>query len=350
MDALPYSNLMTGGGRIPLSSAIPDIGGLITGGKDNYGNDLEFSKEMAKLPYLLMPAGYGQIKKTTQGLKMFDKDNPVPGSYTDNGNLRFPVEDTPFNRIQAGLFGQWSNENAREYFDNERQPLKEKQIQEYKDLDLPIADYWKYRDGLKEQKTLEDKFNYIADLDLPVSKKNIMINNIVDREEKVDMTNYDDFSSYEEFDFATKNPEKYSFLESLGVSYKDYKSSEEAKEAYDWAYNNPDKCALAKAAAGDIVTYRNYAAALNDLKADKDSDGKTISGSRKIKVAEYINSLDADYGAKLILYKSEYKSDDQYNYEIIEYLNSRQDISYQEMVEILNTLGFVVDSQGYVRW
>lgn len=350
LDALPYSNLMTGGGRIPLSSAIPDIGGLITGGKDNYGNDLEFSKEMAKLPYLLMPAGYGQIKKTTQGLKMFDKDNPVPGSYTDNGNLRFPVEDTPFNRIQAGLFGQWSNENAREYFDNERQPLKEKQIQEYKDLDLPIADYWKYRDGLKEQKTLEDKFNYIADLDLPVSKKNIMINNIVDREEKVDMTNYDDFSSYEEFDFATKNPEKYSFLESLGVSYKDYKSSEEAKEAYDWAYNNPDKCALAKAAAGDIVTYRNYAAALNDLKADKDSDGKTISGSRKIKVAEYINSLDADYGAKLILYKSEYKSDDQYNYEIIEYLNSRQDISYQEMVEILNTLGFVVDSQGYVRW
>lgn len=350
LDALPYSNLMTGGGRIPLSSAIPDIGGLITGGKDNYGNDLEFSKEMAKLPYLLMPAGYGQIKKTTQGLKMFDKDNPVPGSYTDNGNLRFPVEDTPFNRIQAGLFGQWSNENAREYFDNERQPLKEKQIQEYKDLDLPIADYWKYRDGLKDQKTLEDKFNYIADLDLPVSKKNIMINNIVDREEKVDMTNYDDFSSYEEFDFATKNPEKYSFLESLGVSYKDYKSSEEAKEAYDWAYNNPDKCALAKAAAGDIVTYRNYAAALNDLKADKDSDGKTISGSRKIKVAEYINSLDADYGAKLILYKSEYKSDDQYNYEIIEYLNSRQDISYQEMVEILNTLGFVVDSQGYVRW
>ena len=98
------------------------------------------------------------------------------------------------------------------------------------------------------------------------------------------------------------------------------------------------------------MTYRNYAAALNDLKADKDSDGKTISGSRKIKVAEYINSLDADYGAKLILYKSEYKSDDQYNYEIIEYLNSRQDISYQEMVEILNTLGFVVDSQGYVRW
>lgn len=348
LEDMPYSSVLTGG-RIPISQALP-IKEVITG-KDSYGNDKSRIKTITEAaPYYLMPTGYGQIKKTAKGLAMFDKNNPVSGSYTDSGNLRFPVEDTVLNRIQAGLFGQYANANARDYFDNERAPLKSKQIQEYKDLDFPIADYWKYRDGLKEQKTLEDKFNYIADLDLPVSKKNIMINNIVDREEKVDMTNYDDFSSYEEFDFATKNPEKYSFLESLGVSYKDYKSSEEAKEAYDWAYNNPDKCALAKAAAGDIVTYRNYAAALNDLKADKDSDGKTISGSRKIKVAEYINSLDADYGAKLILYKSEYKSDDQYNYEIIEYLNSRQDISYQEMVEILNTLGFVVDSQGYVRW
>lgn len=350
VDALPYVNILTGGGRIPVASGIPNIVGVMTGGKDDYGNELTLEDELKKLLYLVPPTGGNQIKKTTQGLKMFDKDNPVPGSYTDNGNLRFPVEDTPLNRIQAGLFGQWSNENAREYFDNKRQPLKEKQIQEYKDLDLPIADYWKYRDGLKEQKTLEDKFNYIADLDLPVSKKNIMINNIVDRKEKVDMINYDDFSSYEEFDFATKNPEKYSFLESMGVSYKDYKSSDEAKEAYDWAFNNPEKYSLAKAAAGDVVTYRSYTSALNELKADKDSNGKTISGSRKAKVAEYINGLSADYGEKIILFKSEYPSDDTYNYEIIDYLNNREDITYSEMETILKELGFTVDAAGNVRW
>lgn len=350
VDALPYVNILTGGGRIPIASGIPNIVGVMTGGKDDYGNELTLEDELKKLLYLVPPTGGNQIKKTTQGLKMFDEDNPVPGSYTDNGNLRFPVEDTPLNRIQAGLFGQWSNENAREYFDNKRQPLKEKQIQEYKDLDLPIADYWKYRDGLKEQKTLEDKFNYIADLDLPVSKKNIMINNIVDRKEKVDMINYDDFSSYEEFDFATKNPEKYSFLESMGVSYKDYKSSDEAKEAYDWAFNNPEKYSLAKAAAGDVVTYRSYTSALNELKADKDSNGKTISGSRKAKVADYINGLSADYGEKIILFKSEYPSDDTYNYEIIDYLNNREDITYSEMETILKELGFTVDAAGNVRW
>ena len=317
LDALPYSNLITGGGRIPLSSALPDIGGLITGKKDNYGNDLQFSKEMAKLPYLLMPAGYGQIKKTTQGLKMFDKDNPVPGSYTDSGNLRFPVEDTAINRIQAGIFGQWSNKNARDYFDNERQPLREKQIQEYKDLDLPIADYWEYREGLKDQKTVEDKFNYIADLDLPIDKKNIMINNAVDRDESIDLTNYDDFSSYEEFDYAIKNPEKY---------------------------------CLSRAVAKEFSTYKTYVSDLNDLRADKDSNGKTISGSRKEKVINYINGLNADYGEKIILFKSEYPADDTYNYEIIDYLNNRQDISYAEMETILKELGFQVDSNGNVRW
>lgn len=317
LDALPYSNLITGGGRIPLSSALPDIGGLITGKKDNYGNDLQFSKEMAKLPYLLMPAGYGQIKKTTQGLKMFDKDNPVPGSYTDSGNLRFPVEDTAINRIQAGIFGQWSNKNARDYFDNERQPLREKQIQEYKDLDLPIADYWEYREGLKDQKTVEDKFNYIADLDLPIDKKNIMINNAVDRDESIDLTNYDDFSSYEEFDYSIKNPEKY---------------------------------CLSRAVAKEFSTYKTYVSDLNDLRADKDSNGKTISGSRKEKVISYINGLNADYGEKIILFKSEYPADDTYNYEIIDYLNNRQDISYAEMETILKELGFQVDSDGNVRW
>lgn len=317
VDALPYVNILTGGGRIPIASGIPNIVGVMTGGKDDYGNELTWEDELKKLLYLVPPTGGNQIKKTTQGLKMFDKDNPVSGSYTDSGNLRFPVEDTAINRIQAGIFGQWSNKNARDYFDNERQPLREKQIQEYKDLDLPIADYWEYREGLKDQKTVEDKFNYIADLDLPIDKKNIMINNAVDRDESIDLTNYDDFSSYEEFDYAIKNPEKY---------------------------------CLSRAVAKEFSTYKTYVSDLNDLRADKDSNGKTISGSRKEKVINYINGLNADYGEKIILFKSEYPADDTYNYEIIDYLNNRQDISYAEMETILKELGFQVDSNGNVRW
>lgn len=317
IKALPYINVITGGGRIPIADALPIK--EIVHGVDEYGNKLDFGGKVDAAVdaarYFLLPTGGNQIKKTKGGLKMFSDNLPVAGSYTDSGNLRFPVEETPANIAQAAIFGQWANKNARDYFDNERQPLKEKQIQEYKELDIPIADYWKYREGLADQDTLEEKFDYIADLDLPVSKKNIMINNIVDREEAVDMINYDDFGSYEEFDFATKHPEEYAIAQAIG---------------YD--------------------TYKLYSSAFNDIYADKDINGKSISGSRKIKIIEYLNSTDMTYEEKIIMFKHEYAADDTYNMDIINYLNSRDDISYEQMEAILIELGFTVDANGNIFW
>jgi hypothetical protein len=267
--------------------------------------------------YLAMPMGGGQLKKTVQGLKMFDDDLPISGSYTDNGDLRFPVEDTPKNRIQAAIFGQYANENARAYFDNDVAPLKEKQIQEFIDIDAPIADYWKYRKGLTGLKTLNEKGDYIGGLDFPVSTKNILINNIADRDEPIDYTGFENFSSFEEFDFASRFPEKY---------------------------------ALSKVITGDIKEYTKITSALNDIEADKKPNGDAISGSAKRKKAEYINGLDIDYGAKLILFKKAFNGDNRYNSDIIEYLTNRKDISYEDKVIILKELGFDVDSAGNVSW
>jgi CDP-glycerol glycerophosphotransferase (TagB/SpsB family) len=98
------------------------------------------------------------------------------------------------------------------------------------------------------------------------------------------------------------------------------------------------------------VEYRQYTSALNDIRADKTADGKTITGSAKEKKVEYINGLNLDYGAKLILFKSEYNADDTYNYDIINYLNGRSDISFEEEVTILRELGFKVDSKGNISW
>mgnify|MGYP003295633189 FL=1 len=80
------------------------------------------------------------------------------GSYTDSGNLRFPVEDTIQNRIQASLFGQYASENAGYYFDNNLAPLKEKQIEEFIEMDIPYKEYREYRKELsKVNKTKADK-------------------------------------------------------------------------------------------------------------------------------------------------------------------------------------------------
>ena len=313
-EDLPYFSALSGG-RIPIGSALP-IEQLVQG-TDNYGNDKPRLETLGEaLPYYAMPTGYNQIKKTVSGLKMFDKDLPISGSYTDSGNLRFPVEATPKNIAQAAVFGQWANENAGEYFDGEHAPLKAKQIEEFKDLDLPIADYWKIREGMSGKKKTSEKLSYIDSLDLPVSKKNILANNVSKRKEPIDMNSYGNFDNLEEMDFAVKNPGKYSMSK----------------------------------AVGGYSSYKTYNKALGDIKADKDSNGKSISGSRKAKVAAYINGLDADYGSKIILYKKEYPSDDAYNADIIEYLNGRDDISYDEMKRILEELDFVVDENGNVRW
>ncbi len=312
LEDLPYTSTFTGG-RIPISSALP-IKEVIKG-VDEYGNEksrLETIGEAA--PYYILPGGYGQIKKTAAGRNMFSDEHPVSGSYTDSGKLRFPVEDTPENRVQAAIFGQYASENAREYFDNNYAPLDKKQIQEYIDTDIPIGDYRDYREGLKGLTKLEEKLDYISDLDLPVSKKNILANNLTDRKEPIDLTNYDDFGSLEEFDFANKNPEKYSFAKSVG----------------------------------GYSAYKGYSDALGDIKADKDANGKSISGSRKEKVLQYINNLDADYYTRIILFKSEYPSEDSYNGEIIEYLNGRDDLSYEDRVSILTELGFRVTADGQI--
>lgn len=321
LKALPYSSLIVDGGRIPIGKALP-ITELATG-EDEYGNKINEDHPLLAraetatkaLPYYLLPGGYSQIKKTAGGVGMFMGDKPVSGSYTDSGNLRFPVEETPMNVVHAAIFGKWANKNAQDYIDNERLPLKEKQIQEYKNLDMPIKDYWKYREGLKGLDTDEEKFDYVAGLDATVRQKNIMINNIVDREDRVDMTDYDDYGSYEEFDFATKYPEVYSVAKVVGFD-----------------------------------DYMIYSDDLYNLRADKDQYGNSIRNSRKAKVIDYINSLDIDYEAKLILYKKEYPSDDSNNQEIIDYLNSRDDISYQDMESILTKLGFTVTSDGSIYW
>lgn len=393
LEDLPYTSTLTGG-RIPIESALP-VEQFVTG-KDQYGNEKSRWETLGEVaPYYLLPGGYGQFKKTKAGLDMFSDEHPVAGSYTDSGNLRFPVEDTTLNRAQAAIFGQYASENARYYFDNELAPLKEKQIQEYVDTGMEIQDYWDYREGLKGLDNLSDQADYINSLDIPVETKNILINNLTERKEPINMEGYGNFGSFEEFDFATKNPEKYKIAEYVG-GYENYmKYQEDMKgmklaekvdyvaglnlstpqknvlindetdrkepidltgyenfnnfEEFEFAKNNPENYAVAKAVGG-YESYKQYSSDLSDIHADKDENGDSISGSRKQKVADYINSLDADYYEKVILFKSQYTSYDDENYEIVEYLNNRDDISYEEMVAILTKLDFTVSPDGRVTW
>lgn len=157
------------------------------------------------------------------------------------------------------------------------------------------------------------------------------------------------WSNKQEYDMAAFYPEKYAVLQEEGISVKDYKENYEESafiytDDYSWASNNPTKYAVSKAVADDLTEYREYTSALNEIKGD---------GAKEKKKA-YIWSLPIDEGQKMILFRSIYsakKDKSAYNRKIVNYLESRDDISYDEMFDILEELDFTVDRDtGYYSW
>ncbi len=358
VDALPYVNILTGGGRIPVSEAftgVTDTFKALTGGKDEYGQDVEWSDAWGSIkesaPYFLLPSGYSQIKKTTKGLGMYDEDLPIAGSYTDSGNLRFTADDSTWGKVQAGIFGQWASEEAQEYVDSDFKTINKSNINEMLDLGMVSSEYRKLKENInKAGKKTEDKVDYIATLnELTNSQKNTLVNNILDRDYEVDVSNYEDYGSYDEFNFYVKNPEKYDWLQSKGISYEEYSSSDYSKELYNYAYKYPETYEVGKAITGDFATYKAHADYIWDLKADKDENGDSISGTKKTKVISYVNNLDLSIPQKAMLIRKTYSSFDDYNNEIVDYVASL-DLDYETKATVLKELDFSIDEDGYVYW
>ena len=420
LEDLPYTSTFTDGGRIPISSALP-IGELVTGQDENGEEKSRWDTLKEVAPYYLMPGGYGQAKKTYKGLSMFNDEQGINGSFSESGNLQFPIRDDFKNVAQAAVFGKWANDDAQAYIDrlndntfyNLKEELSDKAysdgatdkdkvmsryinsvnsevydlIEQQRELPLlNLTDDEKYEkfyelqdqiDSLREQgmNTYQDvsfeEFNGddYARVGGKVYKKS-------DEGEwwalsAEQLTKYEVTSAAGDAPYATDGVNHYKYYvkegETKGTWYKlsdeELEKQEEVtaglgitpeeywsdKTEYNFAYNYPEKYQVALACGGK-EEFDAYQDVLWDIKADKDENGKSINGSRKTKVIEYINGLDCDYGTKLILFKNEYNADDTYNYEIIDYLNSREDISYSQMETILKYLGFNVDANGKITW
>lgn len=86
------------------------------------------------------------------------------------------------------------------------------------------------------------------------------------------------------------------------------------------------------------------------FESDKDSDGETISGSKKKKVYNYLNSISdnelSQYYKKIIC-KIENIND--YDNDIVNFINNSKQLSYNERTEILETMGFKIDKAGKIQ-
>ena len=332
VNNLPFASFLTGG-RIPMSEAFNGLGTFgkkITGQTDQFGNEIEWSDVKKDIiesgAYWLLPTGYGQIRKTSKGLSMYDENLPVAGSYTNSGNLRFEADDSTFGKVQAALFGEYASKNARNYFDKGYSPLKEKQINEALDANLPIDEYREINKGIKEAKATakeneesqsEAEYDYIYNLPISMEQKNSLLNSKLGTGDEITDKNgyvkYKDSkdniywvdeesgtiynNKYRESNINKDSLTKYSNKKDL-TNYGDYGSLEE----FNYANNNPTKYSVVKQIT-DYSSFKNYKDDIASIKQEY-SDG-TTRGSKiaKQQVYQYINSLNLNKYQKLMLEK-----------------------------------------------
>lgn len=94
---------------------------------------------------------------------MYDKKLPVPGSYTNSGNLRFNADTSTEGKIKALLFGQYSSKESQKYINDGFKTISKSRLEEFSQLNMSASEYRKYRENLKASGTSNsEKIKYIV--------------------------------------------------------------------------------------------------------------------------------------------------------------------------------------------
>lgn len=139
-EELPFVSGLVGGGRIPISSALPDAAEVIKLFDSDVSADKKKSiakKELTKpLWYLATPTGGGQLKKAVEAAELYGKNDGVQYSVQSDGSKKaqFAVDKTAGNVLQSALFGKWSSDEAQAYIDNGFKGLSKKQTEAFDGL------------------------------------------------------------------------------------------------------------------------------------------------------------------------------------------------------------------------
>ena len=307
LDDMPFASIFNGG-RIPVGEAFKGGTTLfktVTNQTDSYGNKYKWSNVKDDIIessfYWLLPTGYGQIRKSIKGAQMYSGKLPTAGSYTKSGNLRFSADESTKGKIKAMLFGQYSSKEAQKYVESGYKTISKNKIQEMKDLNMTSSEYRNYKKGLSNAGTsIDSKLNYINKQNYSVSQKNIMANNIVNSENiKIDMKDYNDYSSYDEYKYAMTSKSKYNVLKNSKFDYSKYqeikkeisnikeKSSNKKTDVFKYInklpYSKGQKIILFKMAGGyDVKVHKNelynYINGLKLSKREKEEMWKEIYG------------------------------------------------------------------------
>ena len=193
---LPFVGGWLDGGRIPISSAMPDFERLFTMDGDTASNkqfETWLREGVKPVMYLLPTFGMGQVAKTAEGLATVNAGGGFGLDKEGRRKLQFPVEQTAGNYIKAGLFGKYALPGAQEYVDSGFQTLSAAKtsaalrlretgvpLSKFLEIDKELSDEEKYKDdigkdGFKIEKSGSiKKRKYIDSLGLDTKQRKIL--------------------------------------------------------------------------------------------------------------------------------------------------------------------------------
>lgn len=167
-EEAPFIGGLLGGGRVPMSSVVPDAGKLLEAGIGLATGEMDEKKAMATITqelmnpalYLLMPIGGGQLKKTAQGLKTVWDGGEYTYDKDGNKKLKYPIDKsdplkTKAKYVQAAVFGKSALPEAQYYYDQGFKALTVKQTEQYPKVIAAGITYQQYMEALMAARKAE---------------------------------------------------------------------------------------------------------------------------------------------------------------------------------------------------
>ena len=149
LGELPFSSgltmlgIETDGGRLPASSAVPDLTALWQAAtEEDWSSEKrwkEVKDELGKLMYVIPPFGGNQVQKLWKGVKAYLEGGSYSVDKEGNDILQYPVykdkpEDAFWNLVRSAFLGKSSLPEAQDWVDSGFDSLGAKQTAVYQDL------------------------------------------------------------------------------------------------------------------------------------------------------------------------------------------------------------------------
>ena len=256
-EELPMVGGVLGGGRVPFSSALPDVSAIW---KVATNKELDSETKNAKLweevrdplLYLGLPFGGGQIRKVAQGIYAVAKGGKFYRNNKGELQMQYPVFTdegamTVLRDVQAGVFGRNATKEARDWVQGGFSKLSTKETNAY--LAMSAADV-KQREAWKLIQAMKD-------VDVPEGAS--------EREAKLAALNAYDIAD-----------------EAKALYYYNVIASEKEQAMLQRLLNEN----------ADVGAYLEYRQALPGADGWKDAEGNTVSGSKKSELYDLLDSYD----------------------------------------------------------